>query len=116
MKPLSVSAINLAKENINFIEIWMRVDKAPQDGSAKMLIDLGAISERVNPAGPKARGSDPNSEDLVLSAYPNGTLQEGEDLGLDMRSDAQERAERASLIALDPSLSNDPSGDDYYYQ
>ena len=115
MKPLSVSAINLAKENINFIEIWMRVDKAPQDGSAKMVIDLGAISERVNPAGPKARGSDPNSEDLVLSAYPNGTLQEGEDIGVDMRSDAQERAERASLIAIDPSLSNDPSGDDYYY-
>ncbi len=115
MKPLSVSAINIAKENINFIEIWMRVEKAPQDGSGKMIIDLGAVSERADPAGPKARGSDPNSEDLVISSYPNGTLQEGEDVGIDMRSDAQERAEHADLIAKYPALANDPSGDDYYF-
>jgi cell surface protein SprA len=115
MKPLSVSAINLAKENINYIEIWMRVEHAPTDGTGKMLIDLGAISERADPSGPKARGSDPNSEDLVLSAYPNGTLQEGEDVGIDMRSDAQERVEHAALIALYPELANDPSGDDYYF-
>jgi cell surface protein SprA len=115
MKPLSVSAINLAKENINFIEIWMQVEKAPTDGTGKMLIDLGAVSERADPFGPKARGSDPNSEDLVLSAYPNGTLQEGEDVGIDMRSDAQERVDHAALVAKYPELANDPSGDDYYF-
>src|SRR5512140_2364067 len=27
MKPLSVSAINIAKENINYIELWMKVEK-----------------------------------------------------------------------------------------
>ena len=112
MKPLSVSAINLAKENINFIEIWMQVEKAPPDGSGKMIIDLGAVSsEDVIPN----RGSDPNSEDLVLSAYPNGTLQEGEDVGLDMLTDVQERAEHAALVAQYPELAGDPSGDDYYF-
>ncbi|HEX9007032.1 MAG TPA: cell surface protein SprA, partial [Bacteroidota bacterium] len=119
MKPLSVSAVNLLKENVNFIELYVQVSKMPADGSAKMLIDLGAISERVLPNGPNARGSAPNSEDLVLSSYPNGTLQEGEDVGLDMRNDAQEQAEHADLIAkyrgTEPSLASDPSGDDYYY-
>ena len=43
MKPLSISAINLSKENVNFIELWMRIDAAPPD--AKMYIDLGSISE-----------------------------------------------------------------------
>ena len=82
MKPLSVSAINLSKENINFIELWMRVDRAPPN--AKMLIDLGAISEDVIP------NRNLNSEDLVISSYPNGVLQEGEDVGIDMLSDGQE--------------------------
>jgi cell surface protein SprA len=115
MKPLSVSAINLAKENINYIELWMQVQRAPLDGTGKMVIDLGAISERADPFGPKSRGSDPNSEDLVLSAYPNGTLQEGEDVGIDMRNDGEERIEHAALVAKYPELANDPSGDDYYF-
>ncbi len=107
MKPLSVSAINLSKENVNFIEIWMRVDRAPPN--AKMLIDLGAVSEDVIPNRVL------NSEDLVLSSYPNGTLQEGEDIGIDMLNDAQEQARYAALVAKYPALAADPMGDDYAF-
>ncbi len=77
MKPLSVSAINLTKENVNFIEIWMRVDRAPLDGTGRMVIDLGVISEDVIP------NRTLNSEDLVLGPTPNGTLQDGEDVGIE---------------------------------
>ena len=100
MKPLSISAVNLLKENVDFIELWMLVEKAPPNG--KMIIDLGAISEDVIPNNAL------NSEDLVLSSSPNGVLQEGEDIGLDMMSDAQEQARY-------PDLGPDPSGDDYSY-
>ncbi len=107
MKPLSVSAINLTKENVNFIELWMRVDRAPPN--AKMIIDMGAVSEDVIP------NRTLNSEDLVLSSYPNGVLQEGEDVGIDMINDDQERVRYASLIAKYPSLAGDPSGDNYAF-
>ncbi|MCC6396710.1 MAG: cell surface protein SprA [Bacteroidetes bacterium] len=107
MKPLSVSAINLLKENINFIELWMRVDRAPP--GAKMLIDLGSISEDVIP------NRTLNSEDLVISSYPNGVLQEGEDVGIDEHSDVEERALHSALIARYPELAADPSGDNYAF-
>ncbi|MEW6511397.1 MAG: cell surface protein SprA [Bacteroidota bacterium] len=100
MKPLSVSAVNLLKENVNFIELWMHVEKAPPGG--KMIIDLGSISEDAIP------NRILNSEDLVLSSSPNGVLQDGEDVGIDMLNDAQERA-------LYPDLGADPSGDDYSF-
>ena len=100
MKPLSVSAVNLLKENVNFIELWMQVDRAPRGG--KMIIDLGSISEDVIPNRAL------NSEDLVISQNPNGVLQEGEDIGLDMLSDAQE-------VARYPDLGGDPSGDNYFF-
>jgi cell surface protein SprA len=110
MKPISVSAVNLSKENINFIELWMRVDRAPLDGSAKMLIDMGAISEDAIP------NRSLNSEDLVLpGSIPNGTLQEGEDVGLDMLGDGAEQVKYAALIAKYPELAGDPSGDDYAF-
>lgn len=107
MKPLSVSAINLSKENINFIELWMKVERAPP--GAKMIIDLGSISEDVIP------NRILNSEDLVLSSYPNGVLQEGEDIGLDMLSDGLEQARYGALINAFPALAGDPSGDNYAF-
>lgn len=107
MKPLSVSAINLSKENVNFIELWMRIDRAPPD--AKMLIDIGAVSEDAIP------NRSLNSEDLVLSSYPNGVLQEGEDVGIDMLNDGQEQARYAALIAKYPALAGDPMGDNYSF-
>ncbi|MBK7256546.1 MAG: cell surface protein SprA [Ignavibacteriae bacterium] len=107
MKPLSVSAINLSKENINFIELWMQVNRAPV--GAKMLIDIGAISEDAIP------NRILNSEDLVVSSYPNGVLQDGEDVGIDMLSDGQEKLRYQAMIAAYPEMAGDPSGDNYAY-
>ena len=101
MKPISVAATNLVNENISFIELWMKVERAPLD--AKMVIDLGAISEDIIP------NRRLNTEDLVLPASTiNGTLQEGEDVGLDMLPDVSEPG-------YDPANNPDPSGDNYSY-
>ena len=35
MRPLSISAVNLTRENVNFVELWMRIDKVPGDRSGK---------------------------------------------------------------------------------
>jgi len=113
MKPISVSAINLLKENINFIEIWMRVDKAPPDG--KMYIDLGAINEAVvNDGTSRLHG-----EDLYLGTTSPGILLDGEDVGLDMLNDTQEQQKYSALAnkyqSVEPSLQYDPSGDNYAF-
>ena len=109
MKPLSISALNLTKENINFIEVYIQINRAPTDGSARMIIDLGSISEDAIPNRAL------NSEDMILSSTPNGVLQDGEDRGLDMIDDDQERQRFANLTALYPDLIGDPSGDDYAF-
>jgi cell surface protein SprA len=109
MKPLSLSALNLTKENINFVELWIQIDRAPKDGSAKMVIDLGSISEDAIP------NHILNSEDLILSQYPTGILKDGADLGLDMLSDDQERQRYAAMIAAYPEMAADPSGDNYAF-
>jgi cell surface protein SprA len=109
MKPLSISALNLTKENINFIEVWLQVNRAPSDGSGKMILDLGSISEDAIP------NRSLNSEDLILASTPNGILQDGEDLGLDMINDDLERQRYSSMIAAYPELAGDPSGDDYAF-
>lgn len=113
MKPLSVSAINLLKENVNFIEVWLRVDKAPPH--SVMHIDLGAINEAVvNDGTGRLHG-----EDLYLGTTAPGILLDGEDVGLDMLPDAAEQQKYAALVSqwsgAEPSLSTDPSGDDYYF-
>lgn len=109
MRPLSISAVNLTRENVNFVELWMRIDKVPGDRSGKLLIDLGSVSEDVIP------NRILNSEDLVISSSPNGTLQEGEDVGIDMLTDAQEQSRYAAMIARYPEMSGDPSGDNYAF-
>jgi hypothetical protein len=113
MKPLSVSAVNLLKENISFIEVWMRVDAAPAD--AKMYIDLGAINEAVVNDGTNRL----HGEDLYLGTTSPGILQDGEDVGLDMLPDPQEQAKYSALVnkyqSVEPSLRFDPSGDNWIY-
>jgi len=113
MKPLSVSAINLLKENVNFIEVWLLVDKASPH--SKMYIDLGQISEAVvNDVPNKLHG-----EDLVLGTSAPGILLDGEDVGLDMIPDATEIQNNQALINArrikEPNLASDPSGDDYAF-
>ncbi|MDH4069369.1 MAG: cell surface protein SprA [Ignavibacteria bacterium] len=104
MKPISISATNLVSENINFIELWLRVEDAPMDETAKLVIDIGSISEDVIP------NRELNSEDRVLSENINGTLQEGEDVGLDMLTNAEE------ISLYGTTWSPDPSGDNFSFQ
>lgn len=105
MKVLSIVPINLTTENVNFIEIWMRVDRGLGD---TLIVDLGAISEEAIP------NDSLNTEDLVLNRNGtiNRTLQEGEDVGLDMYDDAEERRRYGQVPGIDP---NDPSGDNYSF-
>ena len=97
MRLLSSTANNLVEENIQFVEFWLYIDKAPPN--AKLYMDLGEISEDVIPNG-ILDTEDKNQNDLV---------DQGEDTGIDGLTDAQERA-RDTL-----GLGNDPAGDDFSF-
>lgn len=100
MRLLPVNATNLVDGNFNYIEMWMKVENTNQ---GKLIIDLGKISEDVIP------NSQLNSEDDVLAgSIRNGILNPGEDIGLDMLTDAEEQG-------LYPSLGSDPSLDNFGY-
>jgi cell surface protein SprA len=107
MKTLSVAPVNFVNENLNFLELWMQVNRLPaSQPNLTMIVELGAISEDVIPN----RGF-LNDEDYVLGA-PNSYLQEGEDVGLDMLTNAQEQARFGGLPGINQA---DPSGDDYAF-
>lgn len=94
MKILSSTANNLVEQNIEFIEFWMKIDNAPQN--AKLYIDLGQISEDVIPNG-ELNTEDKNQNDLV---------DDGEDIGIDMLTNAEERVRYPDVDQNDPSLDN----------
>jgi len=95
MKLLSSSASDLTKENIEYLEFWVQVEKAPAD--AKIYIDLGRISEDIIPNN-KLNTEDKND---------NGLIDDGEDNGIDGVLDVGEP---------DYSSSNpDPSGDNFQF-
>ena len=98
MRPLSSSASNLIEENIEFIEFWLKIREAPED--AKIFIDLGQISEDIIP------NNDLDQEDL----NQNERIDEGEDVGLDGRTNAQEIADFGDIDG-----DGDPSKDDFRF-
>ncbi len=95
MKYLSSTANNLEEENIEFIEFWAKIIKAPSN--AKMRIDIGLISEDVIPNG-KLDTEDPDGND---------NLAEGEDRGLDFLSDRNEEGSG--------EYPEDPAGDNFSF-
>lgn len=101
MRSLSFYTTNLDEENIDYIEITMKVD-GPLDPRTKLYLDLGQISEDVIP------NQKLNTEDGITAKNPqrDDILNDGEDVGLDGLNDAQERD---SLDPNDP----DPSRDDF---
>jgi Motility related/secretion protein len=115
-KFLNTSQTNLIDENINYIEIWMQVNGgAPIPGdSAKMIIDLGTISEKIiissvmKPKSTSGITVDFHTEDKDLS----GALDVGEDVGIDGYNDEEEKRVLDSVGVLydDP---NDPCRDNY---
>jgi cell surface protein SprA len=96
MKPLSSTANNLIKENIQYIEFWAKAEYF--DPNAKFYIDMGRISEDVIP----------NRHLDTEDKNGNAIIDEGEDLGLDGMDD---NAERANFN----STKGDPSGDDFSF-
>jgi cell surface protein SprA len=101
MKVLSSTANDLQAQNMQYIEFWLNVQAAPDD-SAKIYIDLGRISEDVIP-------------DKVLNTEDknnNGVIDQGEDIGLDGMTDAQE-IDAAKSAGYYTAIKGDPNNDDF---
>ncbi len=113
---ISSSAIDLVRENINFIEVWVRIEKGKIDSTKKILIDLGAVSEDVIPNGRM------DTEDK--GSYKDGVINsDAEDTGIDGKNDDEERRDYANFLRSNqwspdslPDPSGDPSGDDWNWQ
>ena len=97
MKLLSSTANNLVEENIEFVEFWAKIDEAPP--GAKVYLDLGRISEDVIPNRILNTEDKPPENDLI---------DQGEDVGLDGWTDAEERTQTGST-------KGDPSGDNFSF-
>jgi hypothetical protein len=118
MKYLSATGSNLLEQNIAFLEIWMLAEAVNPDDvrRGRLFVNLGVLSEAIitHPADSIIRQfkalkpEDPLSEDLVVNSIANGILNPGEDVGIDMLTDAEEGT-------LFPDLGSDPSGDNYHY-
>ena len=97
MRVLPYFSTDLTTENITYIEIWFKIIGNPGP-NAKMLINLGQISEDVIP-NRKLDTEDKNG---------NYRLDPDEDVGLDGMSDEEEKAKY-------PWLGDDPSQDNFNY-
>ncbi len=97
MRVLPYFSTDLTTENITYIEIWFKILGNPGP-NAKMLINLGQISEDVIP-NRKFDTEDKNG---------NFRLDPDEDVGLDGISDEEERSKY-------PYLGDDPSQDNFDY-
>ena len=83
-KFINSSQTNLLDENINYIEVWMQVNGGNplSSDSAKMLIDLGSISERIiTTKRMPFNSTDPNINYHTEDRNGSGDLNEGEDNG-----------------------------------
>ena len=118
MRYIGSTAGSILEQNISYLELWLKASSSDVDDlrRGKLFIDLGQISEDVIP------NKDLNSEDMIRTSsnsggIPNGVLNEGEDVGLDMISDAAERIAHSGFVSLnseDPDVDpNDPSGDNW---
>ncbi|MCX6165304.1 MAG: cell surface protein SprA, partial [Ignavibacteriae bacterium] len=108
MRYLNTTSTDLLNENINFIEFNMQVlgTGSVNLSNAKLMIDLGYISEDAIPNGIL------NTEDILN----NGILKTEYDLGLDTLNDLQELAyinqiNGANYYTLDSFPNRDPMQD-----
>jgi hypothetical protein len=113
-KYLNTSQTNLLDENIGFIQIWMQVNNnVPLNDSAKMIIDLGIISEKIigNKKVPLLDGLNYHTEDRNQT----GTLEQNEDVGLDGIHTNNTTFTPTIETNLYPTLGGDPSGDNFIW-
>jgi len=100
MRLLSQFNTNFDNDNIDFIEVMMRIESA--EAGSRMFIDLGQISEDVIP------NQRLSTEDRTP---PNNLIDEGEDIGIDTLSNERER-----VVYPDPlNREDDPARDDYFF-
>jgi cell surface protein SprA len=105
---LSSFNTNFDTENIEYLEVMLKIlDHG--DKSTEMYIDLGQISEDIIP------NNSLNTEDGITEAnpLPNNRIDEGEDVGIDALSDAQERDTVNYPYPL--NLEDDPARDNYFF-
>lgn len=100
MRLLSPFNTNFDNDNVDFIEIMMRIDE--YEPGSKMYIDLGQISEDVIP------NQRLDTEDKFP---PNNLIDIGEDVGLDTLSNERER----DVYPYPLNLESDPARDDYFF-
>lgn len=106
MRLFSSFNTNFDTENIEYIEIMMKID-AWEPGKTKMYIDLGQISEDVIPN----ERLDTEDGSTTANPYPNGIIDAGEDTGLDTWDNAEEKENYPPPL----NLEDDPARDDYFF-
>ncbi len=97
---------NFDLENIDYIEIMMKVDSM-EFGKTQMYIDLGQVSEDVIP------NQTLNTEDGITAAapQPNNRIDPGEDVGIDEWDDNKEKLN----VPYPLNLESDPSRDNFNF-
>jgi len=97
---------NFDNENIEFIEVMMKID-AYEAGRSRMFVELGQISEDIIP------NQTLNTEDGITPAspIPNGILDPGEDIGIDDLDDANEK----TTYPFPLNEEDDPARDDFSF-
>ncbi len=106
MRLFSTFNTNFDNENIEYVEIMMRLDQY-EPGKSKMYIDMGQISEDIIPNGA------PDTEDGITDAnkFPNGMIDAGEDVGIDKMNNAAEKNDYPAPLNQEA----DPARDDYKF-
>lgn len=97
---------NFDAENIEYIEIMMKIDQY-EPGQSKMYIDLGQISEDIIP------NKRLNTEDGITPAnpMPNNIIDPGEDVGIDEIDTQKEK----QVYPYPLNLEDDPARDNYRF-
>jgi len=115
------NSVGLLEQNADYLEIWLKGSSSNVDDlrRGRLYIDIGRISEDVIANGGL------NSEDIIPvpenpNGIPTGVVHPGQDLGIDMMSDATEQSVYANFLQRNqgnPDVSpDDPAGDDWDFE
>ncbi len=119
-KFINSTQTNLIDENINYIEVWMQInggDTTISNDSAKMIINLGAMSEKIITTKKMPISStNPNINYHTEDRNGSGQLDVGEDNGIDGRPSVTANGilgENEFFPELMDETGGDPSRDNY---
>lgn len=98
---------NFDNENIEYVDIMLRMLDRDPDFSTRMYLDIGQISEDIIPNGVL------DTEDGITAAnpLPNNRIDEGEDVGIDALADELEKESYPFPL----NLEEDPARDNYFF-